>query len=136
MLPGPRRANSSCALTSGRLTSRSVESLNAHSARGGVVVNDLPVACTLSPDALSARRQGLLTALLRSAEHHDELANGHRLSFAATDETLALIMKTVSAERHCCQFLQFQITVAARRRSSHARTHRARGNARVSISDV
>ena len=75
-------------------------------------MNDLPVACTLSPDALSARRQGLLTALLRSAEHHDELANGHRLSFTATDETLALIMKTVSADRQCCQFLQFQITVA------------------------
>ena len=74
-------------------------------------MNDPPIACTLSPDALSARRQGLLAALLRCADHHDELANGHRLSFAATDETLALIMKTVSAERHCCQFLQFQITV-------------------------
>ncbi len=74
-------------------------------------MKDLPIACTLSPEALSTRRQGPLAALLRRAEHHEVLENGHRLVFAATDETLAMIMRTVAAERHCCEFLQFQITV-------------------------
>lgn len=74
-------------------------------------MSDLPVACTLSPEGLSARRQGLLAALLRRAENHEEFANGHRLSFAATDETLAIILKAVTAERQCCEFLQFQITI-------------------------
>lgn len=69
-------------------------------------MKDLPIACTLNPEALSARRQGLLAALLRSAEHHEVLETGHRLLFAATDETLATIMTTVAAERHCCEFLQ------------------------------
>ena len=72
---------------------------------------DLPVACTLSPEAFAARRQGLLTDLLRLANAHDELDSGHRLSFAASDETLALIARTVAAERHCCRFLTFQITL-------------------------
>jgi hypothetical protein len=72
---------------------------------------DLPVACTLSPGALAARREGLLSELLRRAQAHEELPDGHRLSFAATDETLALIMKMVEAERRCCRFLRFHITV-------------------------
>jgi hypothetical protein len=74
-------------------------------------MSELPVACTLSPEALLARRQGLLADLLRRADAHEGLANGHPLSFAASDETLTLIVRTVAAERHCCQFLRFQITV-------------------------
>ena len=72
---------------------------------------DLPVACTLTPEALTARRQGLLAEVLQRAEAHEELDNGHRLSFAASDETLALLARAVAAERHCCQFLRFRITV-------------------------
>jgi hypothetical protein len=79
----------------------------------GELMSELPVVCTLGPEALAARRQGLLAELLRRAETHSELPDGHRLSFAATDETLAIILKTVGAERHCCQFLRFQITVEA-----------------------
>ena len=72
---------------------------------------DLPVVCTLSPQALATRRQGLLADLVRCATTHEELVSGHRLTFAATDETLAIILKTVTSERQCCQFLRFQITV-------------------------
>ena len=72
---------------------------------------DLPVACTLGPGALAARREGLLSELVRRAQTHEELADGHRLSFATADDTLGLIMKAVEAERQCCRFLRFQITV-------------------------
>jgi hypothetical protein len=72
---------------------------------------DLPVVCTLGPRALAARREGLLSELRRSAQEHEELADGHRLSFATTADTLGLLMKTVEAERQCCRFLRFQITI-------------------------
>jgi hypothetical protein len=72
---------------------------------------DLPLVCTLGPDALAARREGLLAELLLRAETREDLVDGHRLSFAPGDDTLALIMKTVELERRCCRFLRFQITV-------------------------
>ena len=74
-------------------------------------MTDLPVVCTLGPQALATRREGLLVDLMRIAETHEELVSGHRLTFAATDEALAIVLKTVTSERHCCQFLRFQITV-------------------------
>ena len=74
-------------------------------------MSDLPVACSLDPDALTARREGLLSELLRRAHTREDLASGLRLSFAATDDTFVLIMRAVELERHCCRFLRFQITV-------------------------
>ena len=44
-------------------------------------MSDLPVACTLGPDPLSARRQGLLAELAGRVVALEELPNGHRLSF-------------------------------------------------------
>jgi hypothetical protein len=72
---------------------------------------DLPVACSLGPDALAARREGLLSKLFQSVRSHEPLANGHRFSLAATAETLDLIMRTVAAERLCCRFLRFEVVV-------------------------
>jgi len=72
---------------------------------------NLPVACTLTPEALRARREGLLSDLLRKAERSEELTEGLRLRFAASSEILSAIARAVEAERHCCRFLQFTITV-------------------------
>jgi hypothetical protein len=62
---------------------------------------ELPIACTLTPDALRARREGLLMGLVRRAEHREELSEGLRLQFAPSGD----------AERRCCRFLRFWITV-------------------------
>ena len=72
---------------------------------------ELPIACTLTPDALRARREGLLMGLVRRAEHQEELSEGLRLRFAPCGETIALIAQAVDAERHCCRFLRFGIIV-------------------------
>jgi hypothetical protein len=72
---------------------------------------DLPVACTLSPEALKTRREGLLSGLLGRADAHEELPHGHRLRFASAHDTLSLIAGAVDAERECCRFLRFQIVV-------------------------
>src|SRR5687768_17298409 len=74
-------------------------------------MTDLPVACTLGPEALAARRAGLLKDLVRQAEDHEALAGGHRFRFVASGETLALIARTIDAERRCCRFLRFRVTV-------------------------
>jgi hypothetical protein len=74
-------------------------------------MTDIPVACTLSPAALRARREGLLSELLRRADEHEELPEGHRLRFATSEDVLVIIARAVEAERQCCRFLRFQITV-------------------------
>ena len=72
---------------------------------------DLPVACTLGPAALKARREGHLKHLLAQSENRHEMPEGYRLRFTATDEILPTIARTVDAERQCCRFLRFQVTV-------------------------
>jgi hypothetical protein len=71
----------------------------------------LPIVCTLTPAAIRARREGSLSELLRRAAAHAELPDGHRLQFAADEDALGTIARAVSAERQCCRFLRFQITV-------------------------
>ena len=72
---------------------------------------DLPVACTLGLDALRARREGLLAELFRRAEGYELTTEGLRLRFAAGGDMLSTIARAVDAERECCRFLRFGITV-------------------------
>jgi hypothetical protein len=73
---------------------------------------DPPIVCSLTPDTLRARREGLLAELVRRAEGRDELPQGLRLRFSPpAEETLCAIAKVVEAERHCCRFLRFVVTI-------------------------
>ena len=72
---------------------------------------DPPVACTLGPAALKARREGLLSDLVRRAVTHEELSDGQRLTFHASDDLVFLIGQTINAERQCCRFLRFRLVV-------------------------
>ena len=74
-------------------------------------MTDLPVACTLSPEALKARRDDLLAALLQRSVERTERPDGLRLRFTADAQILADLARTVEAERLCCRFLSFTITV-------------------------
>jgi hypothetical protein len=74
-------------------------------------MEDLPIVCTLTPGALRARREGLLAELLHRSDGHELLPEGLRLRFAPSGETLARIARAVDAERHCCRFLRFTLTV-------------------------
>ena len=73
---------------------------------------DLPIACTLPADALQARRQGLLADLLQRAQSHELTPDGLRVAFSVDSETLATVARVVDAERQCCRFLRFVVTVA------------------------
>ena len=72
---------------------------------------NLPIFCSLTPDALDARKKGLLAALLSQSTGREPLAEGLRLRFEASRETLSNIVQVVDAERRCCRFLRFTITV-------------------------
>ena len=72
---------------------------------------DLPIACTLNRGDRRARRDELLPALLRIAEHGEPIANGHRYRFAPSSATLQTIVRVIDAERQCCRFFRFQLTV-------------------------
>ena len=72
---------------------------------------ELPIACTLTPETLRTRREGLLMDLVRHAERREDLSDGLRLEFAPSRETIVLITRAVEAERHCCRFLRFGMTV-------------------------
>jgi|SRR3954470_8495402 len=74
---------------------------------------DLPVACTLSPAALKARRDNVLKQLVRRAQHVEEHPDGCRLRFTPDAGLLEEIARTIDAERECCRFLQFTLTVEA-----------------------
>lgn len=72
---------------------------------------DLPIVCALSPEALRVRREGLLADVLRRAQQRDLIESGLRLRFAAEGDTLSAISRAVDAERQCCRFLRFAISV-------------------------
>ena len=71
----------------------------------------MPIACSLTPEALRARREGLLSEVLRRAESRETVPDGLHLRFPAATETLTLIARAIEAERHCCRFLRFELTV-------------------------
>ena len=74
-------------------------------------MTDHPIMCTLDPASLQARRDGLLSDLLRRAEAHEPLDAGHRLRFPAGGGTIPAIARVIEAERQCCRFLRFTLTV-------------------------
>lgn len=74
-------------------------------------MKELPVACELTPAELQARREGLLPGLLAQATQRIALTNGFRWRFAPSTDVLMTIVKTIDAERQCCRFLKFALTV-------------------------
>jgi hypothetical protein len=74
-------------------------------------MTNLPIASTLGPAALEARREDLLGSLMRRADERLEQPNGHLLRLPPGDDVLPTIAKVVEVERQCCRFLTFQVTV-------------------------
>jgi hypothetical protein len=77
--------------------------------QGGDGIVDLPIVCTLTPATIATRKAGLLPGLVGRADSREETTAGIRLRFPA--DALSAILETVDAERQCCRFLRFNITV-------------------------
>ncbi len=78
---------------------------------GGGTGSDLPVACTLTPAELLARRENLLPGLLARAATREEISDGYRWVFRPADGLVREIAAIIEAEHQCCRFLQFRLTV-------------------------
>ena len=72
---------------------------------------DLPIVCTLGPAALKARKEGLLTRVVRLSRQTVKLPEGYRFEFEPKAGTLRAIADMIDAERQCCRFLRFRLTV-------------------------
>jgi hypothetical protein len=72
----------------------------------------LPIACTLSPEQLTAERDTLLTGLADHAVQRIPIPSGIRLRFSATAERMRQIDTVVRRERECCPFLDFHVGLA------------------------
>ena len=72
---------------------------------------DLPIACTLTPEALRTRREGLLMDLAAACGTPGGSQRRTAPRVAPSAETITLIARAVEAERHCCRFLRFAMTV-------------------------
>jgi hypothetical protein len=70
---------------------------------------DLPVICTLTPDAAATRKAALLPGLVRRAESREDTPDGVRFRFSA--DVFSMLVSTVEAERQCCRFLRFDISI-------------------------
>lgn len=76
-------------------------------------MKELPIACELTPAEIEARRAGLLPGLLAQATERVPLSNGFRWRFVPSTEVLITAVNTIDAERQCCRFLKFALTVEA-----------------------
>ena len=74
---------------------------------------DLTVVCTLQPGELNARATRLLPGVVGAATARYAIENGFRFEFQPNGEVLAAIIRMIDAERQCCPFLRFQLTVEA-----------------------
>jgi len=70
-----------------------------------------PIACTLSPAELRARRDELLPGLIAAALQRVRLPHGMRLVFGATAKRLRQLYAVEQLEKRCCAFLDFRIEV-------------------------
>jgi hypothetical protein len=71
---------------------------------------DLPIACTLNWVSLWIQRDNLLPGLIAEAEAREELENGYRFRFVRAD-VLPRLLRVIEAERKCCRFLRFEVTL-------------------------
>jgi hypothetical protein len=70
-----------------------------------------PIVCSLTPETLRLRRAGLLPGLRARAVQAVATDDGYELTFEASSDTLAAIARTIDAERQCCRWLRFELTV-------------------------
>ena len=70
----------------------------------------IPIACTLSDDALNIRKENELAILFQKATQMESLDNGYAFKFPGDAETTQLLFDFVAVERECCAFFKFELT--------------------------
>lgn len=74
-------------------------------------MSDLPVACTLSAHELTCQAERLIPGLAAAASCVTWIGTGVQMVLDAAPGQLERIASVIERERHCCQFLRFELTV-------------------------
>lgn len=70
-----------------------------------------PIACTLPATEFRARLGQLLPSLRKLAGTVERRENGIALRFDASTAVMEQLTRVIDAERQCCRFLRFRLTV-------------------------
>ena len=73
-------------------------------------MDELPIPCTLSEDSLRVRKESL-ARIADQSTRTSKVEHGLRLEFAAESDALTSIIAVIDAERKCCRFLRFTLTI-------------------------
>ena len=74
------------------------------------MINNLPIACTLTNSELQDRRRTVLDSVKQAIVETKELDDGFALSFPSSGGSFQELAAMVDLERQCCPFLRFRIT--------------------------
>jgi hypothetical protein len=74
-------------------------------------MRDLPIVCTLQAGEINSRATQLLPGVAAAAQRRQAIENGFRFEFQPDGNLLSSIVHMIDAERQCCRFLRFQLTI-------------------------
>jgi hypothetical protein len=78
-----------------------------------LIMDELPIVCTLTESELRERRRMVLDRIKDACLGAAPISGGYRYSFTPRSETLLELTRLVDLERQCCRFLTFKIVVEA-----------------------
>src|SRR5712692_6881386 len=88
------------------------EMINPHEEREGTTMSeDIPVACCLSDAELRKRVAKLLTQFESAVIATEELPDGYVFRVPGDKKWMRVVWEAIVAERECCPFLTFELTV-------------------------
>ena len=72
-------------------------------------VKRLPIACELSEEAKSSRREEISRELFSGCKDVRELEDGYEFVFPGGEEWIEGLARFVALERECCRFFAFEL---------------------------
>jgi len=73
--------------------------------------DEIPVACCLSDSELRIREATLLAQFKAALIEREELDDGYLLRVPGDNKSIALLTELIMAERECCPFLKFEVSL-------------------------
>ena len=74
-----------------------------------IPITDVPIACELTEEQLTSRRQNELGDLFSKVIERQELTDGYAFCFPSRDEVARKLLDYTLAERQCCAFFQIEL---------------------------
>ena len=75
------------------------------------MVEEIPIACSLTDNELKERRKSVLNKIAASLIDSEELPDGFRYRFPLDESVLESLITVINLERKCCPFLNFRLSL-------------------------